>query len=148
SALDSQTIAGTIVNVEKKENNYCYVRTPDLYHGWIAERRLIEAWDTSTYRSACVRSLFAPVYAEPDKNSAMLSKLLISTRIFFIQEVNDFLEVLLPNKKIAYVEKVTLKPWGLSQANEKIFEEKWRHSKDDERQQIIINLGKQTIQVA
>ncbi len=56
SALDSQAIAGTIVSVEKKENGYCYVKTPDLYHGWVAERRLIKAWDRSNYQSACVKS--------------------------------------------------------------------------------------------
>lgn len=148
SALDSQAIAGTLVKVEKEENGYCYVQTPDLYHGWISQKRLVPVWDTSKHRSACVRSLFAAVYAEPDRNSLMLSKLVIGTRIFLSQEVNEFLEIILPNQKLAYVEKSALKPWGISQANEGIFQEKWHNSNDEQKEEIIANLGKYSVQTA
>jgi gamma-D-glutamyl-L-lysine dipeptidyl-peptidase len=148
SALDSQAIAGTIVTVEKRENDYCYVKTPDLYHGWVAERRLVEAWDRSSYESACVKSLFAPVYAKPDETSPLLTKLVISTRVFFTREIDNFIEILLPDKQIAYMPKICIEVWENSGADKNKFEEKWRRSKEQDRTKIIIDLGQRVVEIA
>ena len=148
SSLDSQTVAGTTVTVERRENNYCYVKTPDLYHGWVAERRLIEAWDRSNYKSAWVTSLFAPVYAQADIKAHLVTKLVIGTRVFLGEEINNFVEIILPDKQIAYIQQDCLQSWQHSFANENLFEEKWRAHDNDKRIEIIAILGKRVIETA
>jgi len=148
SVLDSQVVAGTIVTVEERENDYCYVKTPDLYHGWVAQRRLVEVWDRSAYESACVKSLFAPVYAKPDETSFLLTQLVISTRVFFTKETGNFVEIILPDKQIAYVPKTCLVDWQDSGADKNIFEEKWLNSTIDERIKIITDLGEKVVKTA
>ena len=148
SALDSQAIAGTLVTVENEENDYCYVKTPDLYHGWVAKRRLVEAWDSSVYQSAWVKSLFAPVYEKSDERAILLTKLVINTRVFLTKEVNNFIEIVLPNKQIAYVNKSCIEPWQESDANENRFTENWCSSNVDKRIKIIADLGKKVVKIA
>lgn len=141
SALDSQVLAGTFVIMEKHENDYCYIKTPDLYHGWVHEKRLVEAYDRSNYKTICVKSLFAPLFSKPDENASLISQLVISTRLPLAKEVDQFVEILLPNKEIAYTYKHCVEPWEKSLANENIFEEKWHQSTKDERAKILEELG-------
>ncbi len=148
SALDSQALVGTIVTVEKRENDYCYVKTPDLYHGWVAQRRLVEVWDRSGYQSNCVKSLFAPAFAKPDERSALLTQLVISTRLFFTKEIDNFVEIILPDKQMVYVPKTCLVHWQDSDADKNIFEEKWLSSEADKRINIIADLGEKTVKTA
>lgn len=148
SALVSQAVAGTIVTVEERENDYCYVKTPDLYHGWVAERRLVEAWDRSSYQSACVKSLFAPVYTNPEESSALFSKLVVGTRVFFTKQIDNVVEILLPDKQTVYMPHSCLEAWQDSAADKNKFEENWLNSKVDDRTKIIADFGKQVIETA
>ncbi len=149
SALDSQAIAGTIVHAEKTENDYCYVQTPDLYHGWIAKSRLTEVWDRSAYETICIKTLFAQVFSKPDENSSLLTKLVIGTRLAKTNnDVDPFVEIILPDKQKAYVHKNCISLWSKTFANESIFEEKWLASNSDERTQMIAKLGKRAVDLA
>ena len=149
SALLSQAIAGTIVTVEKAENDYCYVKTPDLYQGWIAKSRLTELWDRSAYETICIKTLFAQAFVKPDENSALLTKLVIGTRLAQTnKEIAPFIEILLPDKQKAYVHKSCVSLWSKSLTNESIFAEKWLASKTSEREQIIAKLGRQVVYTA
>jgi len=176
SGLVSQAIAGTIVLIEKTENDYCYVQTPDLYHGWIAKRRLIPAWDRSAYETVMVKTLFADVYAKPEGNSPLLTKLVLGTRLPIssanarnnvdqntgqnIQSnnisaqssasfsSNIFIEVLLPDKQPGFICADCLESWQDSQSDEVAFEEKWRSSKRSQREEMIAGLGKKVVTMA
>jgi hypothetical protein len=147
--IDSQAIAGTIVRVEKSENNYCYVQTPDLYYGWIAQSRLIEVWDHSAYDTVCIKTLFAQVFSEPNEDSSPITKLVIDTRLPLTKnKVEPFVEILLPNKQTAYVHKSCIESWSTSLSNNIIFEEKWRESKNKEREELIRTLGMRVVSIA
>lgn len=156
SALDSQALSGTIVIVEKTENDYCYVQTPDLYHGWIAKRRLTPVWDRSAYETVIVKTLFADVHAKAEENSPLLTKLVIGSRLPLASKHADsvssgshtFVEILLPDKQAGFIFANCLEPWQNSEANEIAFEEKWRSSNSSEREKIIAYLGKRTVTLA
>ncbi len=99
-----------------------------------------------------LKVLFAPVYAKADLHSPLLTKLVIGTRVCLNQELskeaNSFVQILLPDKQIAYIQNGHIVSWEKSAADEEIFEKKWQQSSESERQRLIADLGKQTIQIA
>ncbi len=149
SGLDSQAIAGTVVTIEKSENNYSYVQTPDLYRGWVAQARLVEVWDRSAHETIYVTSLFADAFEKPHADSNLITKLVIGSRLVKTNVGCDpFVEVLLPNKQVVYVYKNCVALWAQSEADTAIFEEIWRKGTVVERKEIISTLGKKVVATA
>src|SRR5262249_54520942 len=109
--------------------------------------RLVEVWDTSAYKIMHVKSLFAKVYAEPDENSALITTLVISTCVFVMKELADksFVEIILPNRKKAFIAKNCLESWANSTDNEINFTKKWQQSDKAKKEHIIVKLGQHVV---
>ena len=52
--------------------------TGDRYEGWIAEDRLVPAWDRTDFLQTGIATLFADVYSAPDAQSEIVTKLVVS----------------------------------------------------------------------
>jgi len=146
----SQAIMGAPVSVEKTENNYCYGNTPDGYHGWISQLRLVEVWDSSKFHLATVKKLFADLLAEPSQEAELLTRAVISTRLAVIHdsEESEFLGVLLPDKRTAYISKLSVEEIYSSVLDGQFFEERWRKSLESERLHLVNELGRQAVLTA
>ena len=150
SKLDSQAIIGNLVTVEKEENGYCFVKTADSYQGWVSELRLADAWDMSSYKKICIKTLFADVRPKPDEKTYPSTRLVISTCLPIGNECLDesYIEIILPDKQKGYVKKSCTEPVETSAINEIILQKEWQHSDMNKREQIIARLGKKTIEKA
>lgn len=106
----TQAVSGAAANMEREDGDWSFVRTEDRYGGWIRRALLVPAWDQSEHFVTSIATLFAEVFSQPDAQSEMLTKLVVSTRVAVAHrpEIGDFVPLRLPDDSLGYVHKVCL----------------------------------------
>ncbi len=81
SELASQAVLGERVLAGKEQNGFVRVTTEDRYESWVDARLLAPQGDLSDLLSTTIATLFADVYAYPDAQAEILTKLTAGTRV-------------------------------------------------------------------
>lgn len=153
SELVTQAILGAAVRVEQEKDDWDFVRTEDRYGGWARRALLVPAWDQSEHFFTSIATLFAEVYSQPDPNSEMLTKLIVSTRVAVAHrpEIGDFVPLRLPDETLGYVHRVCLNSThDGALAGPDLLDERTRRAIhiSDLKRQVIAAIGKQASLVA
>ena len=153
SELVTQAILGMTVSGEREENGYVFVHTPDRYQGWIGAHYLVAAWDDADYLKTNIACLFADLYTEPDSHSELLTKLTVSTKVAIAHrsEVEEWVPLLLPDKKIGYVHRACLNiTHGDSNQSSELLDASARRALDVSalKKQVLAAVGRQATLVA
>lgn len=152
SELVTQAVSGAAVEIQETRDGFCLVMTEDRYSGWVAEERLVPAWDDADYLKTGIATLFAEVYPEPDAASEMLTKLVVGTRVAVAHrpEVGDWVPILLPDKQVGYVHQVCLNVnHGETLSDADLVNQKVRRAIDvhDLKRRVIEAVGRQAVGV-
>lgn len=153
SELVTQAILGAAVRVEQEKDDWDFVQTEDRYGGWARRALLVPAWDQSEHFFTSIATLFAEVYSQPDPNSEMLTKLIVSTRVAVAHrpEIGDFVPLRLPDETLGYVHRVCLNSThDGALAGPDLLDERTRRAIhiSDLKRQVIAAIGKQASLVA
>jgi hypothetical protein len=148
----TQAISGARVRVQEETETFARISTEDRYEGWVRRARLTPAWDMADHFQTSIATLFAEVYPAPDPQSEILTKLVVSTRVAVAHrpEVGDFVPLMLPDRQVGYVHKVSLNiTHGGALAGPDLLDEKARRaiSVSDLKRQIFAALGEQATRV-
>ena len=100
SELASQAVLGERVQAGEERSGFVRVTTEDRYESWIDTRLLTPQSDLSDLLSTTIATLFADVYAYPDAQSEILTKLTAGTRVSQTrrQEAGSWASVRLPGR--------------------------------------------------
>lgn len=104
SELTTQGVMGEEVHIEKKTDEWAYVRTCDGYGAWMLER-YISACSGDDADMLIIDSLFADVYSQPDSNSILITKLVVASRVEIMDKHDDFYEIKMPNGEHGWLRK-------------------------------------------
>jgi len=108
--LVSQALLGAKVSAEDERDGFCLVHTEDLYEGWVGTQHLAPAWNDEDYFPTSIATLFADVFAGPDAQSELITKLSVGTRVLLAHgaATEDFVPLLLPDKRTGYAHALCL----------------------------------------
>ena len=108
--LSTQALLGTPINVLDKKNNWLLVQTPDNYISWTEEstvtilnRQEINKWiDT---RKVVYYRNYGNSYEKADTRSQTISDVVICNIFENISENRNFVKVMYPDKRVAFLKK-------------------------------------------
>lgn len=116
SEQTSQYVLGELLNAQRAEAGYLFVRGADGYEGWISEQQTLplysapEPWrcaDLSLYRR--VSTPFAPLC---DKSGAMITRLPMGAALRAMAEpAGGFVRVVLPDGALGLIASTSLAEW-------------------------------------
>jgi len=98
----TQAIMGQMVQIEKDEGEWLYVKTWDTYHGWIQSRWVSCALPQPT-TIVTVTSLFTDALRAPDPDGEIRTRLVITTPLEFLDKQGRLVHVRLPDGNDAWV---------------------------------------------
>jgi gamma-D-glutamyl-L-lysine dipeptidyl-peptidase len=105
SEVVSEALFSECVSLQKKDQDWCYIISPDQYGGWIPEKALAfcrEKYDPSFRTSRLASHLFK----EKDVAFGPMMTLPYNVGLYCLEEGDPrWLKVLLPNKKEAYIQR-------------------------------------------
>jgi cell wall-associated NlpC family hydrolase len=133
----SQALAGAQLKVEDTRDGFVYVVGEDRYHGW-ADERHVAPHKPPNGTLFEVADLFAEVLAEPQEDAEILSKLVLSTRVFTLADTkqNEFVPIELPGGATGWLRSKSLAlPSPVMAAKE------WQKSDTSRRRDTIKQLG-------
>lgn len=106
----TQMLMGTPMKILRHRSGYYLVRTPDLYLSWVSDN-LIQALDSlsfvnwQTSNRLIVNKFHSRAYSSPSTSSLPVSDLVIGNIIQIKNAKGKFFEVVLPDKRQAFVLK-------------------------------------------
>ena len=104
SDIVSQAILGETVEVLNTENDFDFVKQPDGYQGWIKNNQLasvnIKADSIRTITSHAIQ-----IYSKMDETSFPVRDAVIGSRLIFLEEVNDWYKIQLPDGNPGWIQK-------------------------------------------
>lgn len=108
--LATQAMLGTPVNILDKTGNWLLIQTPDKYTSWIEEsgltvmnRQAINQWIAA--RKVVYYKNYGNSYEKADTKSQTISDVVICNVFEYISENKNFVKVMYPDKRIAFIKK-------------------------------------------
>jgi uncharacterized protein YgiM (DUF1202 family) len=103
SEITTQALLGEVVDVLDRSNGFLLVRLSDGYQSWIDDLLLC---DTRLFpqQSAVIRSHSITIHSKPDLASQVIRDATIGRRLACLHQENGFLQVILPDGEIGWVE--------------------------------------------
>lgn len=110
SEQTTQALMGQTVMIEGGAQGWLYVQTWDTYRAWIpasAVRILPSAAEpyASVGAVAVIRDMFVDLRRKPHDRSEILTKVTIGAELEVVDPVDDWVELLLPDTRRAYIRK-------------------------------------------
>ena len=108
--LSTQALLGTPINILDKKNNWLLVQTPDNYVSWTEEstvtilnRQEINKWMDA--RKIVYYQNYGSSYEKADTRYQTISDVVICNIFEYISENRNFIKVMYPDKRIAFLKK-------------------------------------------
>lgn len=110
SEVVSQALLGSTVEVVDNQESFIKIKTVEQYTGWVSSQLVVDAWNTEDYLSTNIATLFADVYKSPDPKSELITKLVVSSKVYIAHapEIDDFVPIILPDRTIGYIYRLCL----------------------------------------
>ncbi len=112
ATIVSQTIFAEEIDVEKEQNGWVYITTPDGYNGWVESSSLIET-ETSYDAAATVSRLAAHIYAVKDTEYGPTKTLPYGSKVHIVNSSDArWAKVSLPDGSEGYIQNgdIALEP--------------------------------------
>lgn len=110
SKVVSQTIFSENIAVEKEFEGWAYIITPDQYSGWVPKNSFVPL-DEPYQTSLTVSRLAAHVYAVKDTEFGPFKTLPYGSKLCALNATDTrWVEVLLPDGKVCYIQKGDVAP--------------------------------------
>jgi len=142
----SQALAGAPLKIEDTRDGFAYVMGEDRYCGWADERHVtpLRSPGGTQYE---VTDLIAEVWSEPQDKAEVLSKLVLSTKVFVLTETkqNEFVQIELPdgNGKFGW-----LRSKSVALPSPVMAPQEWQEADSTRRRAIIGQLGNAAVTTA
>jgi len=104
SDIVSQAILGETVEILNTENDFDMVKQPDGYSGWIKNNQLASA----SIKPNLIRTITShaiQIYSKMDESSFPVRDAVIGSKLTFIEEINDWYKIQLPDGKKGWILK-------------------------------------------
>ncbi len=112
----TQALMGTVVHILKEGKLFWLVRLPDGYLGWMKRssftrctKKDIDEWEQS--RRLIVTTYFEIVRSSPSDSVVPVSDVVMGCIVLMKRELNDWIEVELPDKRNGYLKKLAVQEY-------------------------------------
>jgi len=117
--LATQAILGTVLNVLKINGDFYLIQTPDRYISWVDHGGVtlmtdeeLNKWQAST--KIMYTQTFGHVYASENKDSPIVSDIVLGAQLALLEITNNFYKVVYPDNRVGFINKkeaVVYKDW-------------------------------------
>ena len=117
--LATQAILGTVLNVLKINGDFYLIQTPDRYISWVDHGGVtlmtdeeLNKWQAST--KIMYTQIFGHVYASENKDSPIVSDIVLGAQLALLEITNNFYKVVYPDNRVGFINKkeaVVYKDW-------------------------------------
>jgi gamma-D-glutamyl-L-lysine dipeptidyl-peptidase len=112
SEVTSQAVLGDSLTEQERNKDFVHVVCADKYQGWVSAKFTTEdeAYVTANDTDALfVIDLFSKVYAEPDESAELVSRLVISPKVFTVDEpISNLANICLPGGSSSWVRQSSI----------------------------------------
>jgi cell wall-associated NlpC family hydrolase len=109
SKVVSQAIFSENITVQKKIEDWAYIVTPDQYSGWVPSNSFVPR-NEPYHTSLKVSRLAAHIYGIKDTEFGPVKTLPYGSKLNAVNATDRWIEVLLPDGKICYIQKGDIAP--------------------------------------
>lgn len=115
--LATQATLGTPVKIYKKEGDWLFIQTPDMYLSWVDLGGVVSLTDEAmnswkTKDKIIYTKTYGHSYTEPNSNSQVVADLVAGGVLEFLNERNGYYEIKYPDGRIGYVSKKESQPYS------------------------------------